>query len=141
MIRLNKIYDKDAIKIHLKRDEIYKNILGVDSMDDVVLDTTCTSYLLVSNNSIDMGILILRDFSSNCISFHGGTYKQYRGSTKEILKVCLERIKNDLNCVLVTTILEFNEPAISLVKKLGFTEKCRIKNGSKVGDILLFGEE
>ena len=142
MIELHKLNDKDCIKANIAKDDLYINLLGVDSLEGFTPDLLTTNYLLITNNLVPLGIFILRDFTSNCLSFHVGIYKKHRGDTKKLVKICLDKIRNDLHCVFIATIPEHNTIASHIIKQLGFILISRIKNGSRSGDdILLYGED
>lgn len=141
-VTLSKIDSIEKIKQYLFKDRLYKHILG-ETIDIGTWNPNLSNamFFKVMKDSEIIGIFILKEFTSNCVSFHGGLYKYFRGRyTVEVLQEILEDLRKTLNCTFITTICSTNIGAQKIVTNAGFKLKTIIKNGSTNGDILLFGE-
>jgi hypothetical protein len=142
MIELVKLNNPNEVKTCLERDELYKNTLGITDLEEWDIDLLSTYYFLVKDNGVDVGVLVLREFSSNCLCFHGGAYKEHRGKeTPRRLKESLQLIKDLLNCKFITTVSAYNKAALRVDKAIGFEIKTIIKDGCKSGDLYILGEK
>ena len=142
MISLEHITDPTMIKCLVFKDTIYKTMIRCKDFTTWMPDTIGASWYLVSTDSKQIGIIVLKQLSDNCICFHGGMYKRYRGpQTVFYLQDCLKLIKERTGCVLITTQHENSKLARRLVQHIGFKLKTTINNGYRDGKLLLFGEE
>jgi hypothetical protein len=132
-----------SIKKYLRRDDLYKEILDLDDLDEYQPNLKESVWCLVKEGDEEKAILLFKLFSSNCIEFHGGIFKEHRSQdTAKKLKYLLDKIKEgNSGAALVTKIVATNIPALKVVEKMGFKQKCIIKNGARSGDLILMGEE
>ncbi len=132
-----------TLKKYLLRDELYKSILDIDELEDYKPDLNESLWCLVKEDEKEKALLLFKQFSSNCIEFHGGVFKVHRSQdTSNQLKFLLKKIKEgNAGAPLVTKIVSTNIPALKVVEKMGFIQKCVIKNGARSGDLVVLGEE
>lgn len=138
-VRLHLITSLSEIKSLMAQDDIYKGILHTDDMRCWIPDTYYSKWFLVTKNNTSIGLFVIKDFSNNCISVHGGTFKSARHKdTAKVFSDCLKIINPKKEISIVTTVHENNKPAQKFVKRAGFTLKTTIKKGFKTGDLLLY---
>ncbi len=139
MIRLELLNNTDKFKPAIMKDDLYKSISPELNLEKV--DFCNTLYFLANNeNNQSLGILILQPFSPNCLQFHGGVYKEFRGRGRLYIKEVIQIVKDAYNVQLVSTTYESNRPARNILKKLGFIEKTIIYDGYLNGNLVLFAE-
>lgn len=142
LVTMRRLLDAEEVKRLVHKDVLYKTMLEIGTLEGYVPDLHVSAWFLVSRDGIEVGIMIAKPFGTNCINFHGGVFKEFRGQeTPELVRECLEILRKQFNGVFMTTVNEHNTASIKLVKKLGMIEKTRIVNGYKTGDLIIFGEE
>lgn len=140
MIQLIKTTDKEELKELLKIDDIYKGIYPQLLTNFSPNWDTCSWFKVIEGENI-IGIFAIQDFVTNCLIFHGGLYKKYRGSnTPRILKQCLSIVKQQVPTVaFITTVLEHNKAALKLLNLSGFCYKTTIYTNTY--NTLIYGEQ
>lgn len=142
MINALPTQDLYEIKTCLAKDNIYKQILEIDSLDNWVPDLYHTLWILPCLEHKEIGIMCFQQFSTNTLIFHGGLFKQYRGmNSKNWLQEILAKLRQTNDFQYITTVLTHNKLAQKLLKQSNFKQIGYIKNGSKKGDLILYGEE
>jgi len=141
MVTLYKLDDPYEIKCSLHKDALCTQVLGISDITKWNPDFTRASWFLIKDNNEDVGFIFFRDISGSIITFHAGIYKKYRHkNTAKILKVCLDGIKAEVNCNLITTIDTQNIPALKVAEKMGFTILKTFKDIDRNTDIALLTE-
>lgn len=143
MIELIRLSDIIEIKYLLLKDDLYLGILGPSQSKDFDLNflSTRVVYKAIDEDKI-VGLFIIKEFINNCLCFHGGVFKEFRGSkTGDYIRQCVDLVKKEFNCEIIAPILKTNEAAIKAIKKANFIEKTELKNAAKEGDVLIFGEK
>jgi len=143
MYKLERVYVGETIKNFLLKDNLYKSILGVSDIEKWYPDLITTAWFIVYNDLNKIGILALKEFSNNCVEFHGGLVEASRGKdTVNILKYCLSTLRVATPTIkYVTKVNSNNKPCLALLRKYGFVEKTIIKQGYSDGDLVLLGEK
>ena len=139
-VTIERIFDIDRLKHLLDKDLIYREILNIESLEDVMLDVVFSIWICVYKDMDPIGVMCFTSLGT-CLVFHGGAYKQYRN--KELVKsiqLVLAKVKAELNCKFLTTIPESNHKANGFVKKLGMIENTRISNGFGKDDMIIYSE-
>lgn len=140
IVNLTRLIDIPTIRKYLSVDDNYK-VMNIEILEDFIPDLVGTLWFLVTKDNQDFGIMAIRDFSSNCVEFHGAIFKDFRNKDSFItVKTCLDILRNNSKIVYVTKTPSNNIAAIKWLHKMGFTHKTTIVNGYKTSDLLLFGE-
>lgn len=137
---LYRINSSSDIKNFLRKDNLYHSILQVSDLDKWIPDTIFTAWFIFQIENKKAGIIAIKEFSSNCVEFHGGLLEHYRNKdTINMLKYCLTtlRIKDS---TYVTKVPESNKKCLAMLKKYGFKELTIIKNAYKTDNLVLLGE-
>lgn len=141
MLELYKLEDSFEVKTLLNRDELYKGVLGLDSIEEWNPEFNLTAWFEVKQDNQGIGLIILRDFSYNTITFHGGLFKKYRSPNSHLLlKNCLDFFRQQKPYKFITTVNAANKAAIRLAKKAGFRIGSIIPNGCEDNNLLIFVE-
>lgn len=139
---LEQITQPEAIKDLILKDELYKNILGLDSLDNFSPDLVHSVWFKVIENNNLIGIALITPFCANCITFHGGIYKEHRGQFSGArLQICLDYIKSLYpKYVILMPVNSSNIPAQKLVAKSKFKLKTKIINGCGKDHLFIYAE-
>lgn len=141
MITLKNLNTEFKIKILLARDNLYKNILGITDIREWIPDMVNVAWYLVLDHNDPVGVIYFKQLGDNCLSYHGGIYKDYRGKNSYLyLQEALRLIKEQTNMALITTFKDSNKLAKRINERIGMTFKTRIKHGYKDSDMLIYGE-
>lgn len=142
MISLIPIFDIDELKTLFNKDDLYKSVLGTDTLDNWTPDVQNILWFKAINNNKTIGVIFFRVICSNCLAFHAGVYKEFRGvNSSGYLKECLNIVRKDSNMSFVTMLNSNQLAAKKAVEAAGFIYKTTIKNGYIDGNMLLYGEE
>lgn len=142
MINLVKLEDKELIQTALAKDEIYKQVAGAYIDPDFDPQLKNTSWYLGIRDGQVIGLCYLTVFTSNCICFHCGLYKEFRGKdTVQILKETIKAVKKITPQTIIFTIASNNDAAKKVAIKAGYIYKTTIKNGNKTGSVDIYAEE
>lgn len=127
-MKLIPIQDPIQIKAYLTKDNLYKNILG---LEEYPIRIPGDVLICEKNNSI-IGVLILQLLANSNVCFHGGIYKEFRGSTSvQSLKQAVKKLKRTFYPLHICTMIpESNKQAIKLVEaaKLKYKRIVRQNN-------------
>lgn len=140
-ITLIPITDVNILIGALKEDDIYKQVLHIDTLDGWIPDIVLCEWLLgyVDNNFV--GLLMIRHETDSLCSFHGGVYKKYRNKSLDYVRESMDIIKGIYKCKLITTVPNNYKHVIKFVEKLGLKEIGRISNAYEgVNDMIIFEE-
>ncbi len=132
MLKLQHLPNKEEIYEYLKKDNIYKNILGLDNLDKYVYNNTTEMCCLMLDNAQIVGIILLKPVLKGYMCLHGGIYKEFRGSKSlQYVKQLKKQLKKIVYPnLLITTVPETNRLANKLVEAAGFKfKKTFINNG------------
>jgi hypothetical protein len=142
MITLQKLLNPEDIIQLLIVDNIYNDCFKSNDIYNEKIDFKHHLWFEVIKDNKSMGILWLTDFSHNCVTFHGGLFKEFRGpNTIEILIECLNQIKQKVpQLTLFTTVVQTNNKALKLMNKLNFKKIMTIPNGAGNTDLIVYGE-
>lgn len=135
-LQLQPIQDTNYIRDLLKRDNLYKGILGTDTdIETQHIDTTSTFWYQGVLEDKVIGIFIIQPFTKTIWNFHGGVFKEYRGNTVSYLKQALAQVPSNYEIYFMTTVHKDNRLANRLHEKSGFVYKTTI------GDTNIYAEE
>jgi hypothetical protein len=142
MIILNKIDTANYIKELLAKDDLYKDCFKTDALETISIDYNHHVWFEVQlqyDGYKTIGIIWLTDFTHNCVTFHGGLFKEYRSSTTPyLLKQCLYELKTlNPHITFITTILKTNIKAIKLIESIGFKPIMTIVKDN----LIVYGDE
>jgi RimJ/RimL family protein N-acetyltransferase len=125
---LSEIRSSKKLYKSLKQDNLYTNIYHRLSRTNLPEGHWYFIHDDNENKGV-IGFLIEKD----SIVFHGGIYKQYRGTGFKYLNLILKVIKlSSPSCKLLTTINKNNIPAIRLA------EKCKLKYRHEKDNIAVY---
>lgn len=140
MIKLIKLKDIKEVKPALLRDSLYKSFM-LDEVSLDYLDTIIHEWYIGFENHIPVGLFMINYFSSNCVEFHGGMYKEHRGKeTPKRLRQAINILKEEKKCKFITKHPASNSLATKVVEKAGFKLSLTIPDACKDGDLLIFTE-
>lgn len=141
MIVLHPLFNPLDIIELLVKDEIYKDCFKSDDIYREHIDFKHHLWFQVIKDHKSIGIIWLTDFTHNCVTFHGGLFKEFRGpNTSDILKECLRQLQEaNTKIKYFSLALSTNKKAINLLEKIGFTPVMTIVNGADNGDIIIYG--
>jgi RimJ/RimL family protein N-acetyltransferase len=137
------ITDEASIIALLQKDELYKQLLNEEDVNNLSVDLKTQYWFIVVDDEIQeaIGMFLIIPFIGKCVSFHGGMYKEFRGrNTVQIVRQCLESIAPETDVVFMTTVKNTNKQAIALVEKLGLEYKGTIPGGYTNADMLIYSE-
>lgn len=146
MIKLEVLTSTNAIRHFLSINNLYDEVLRIKDISTFIPDLLTTRYLLIQKNDIPIGVLILRNFATNCLVFHAGLYVHARHiDSPGILKECLAIVREDFHCKFMTVINKENIAAIKCTLAAGFKETGIIEDGYKslnnvLSDLIIFSE-
>jgi RimJ/RimL family protein N-acetyltransferase len=142
MITLVKLDSADDIKTALVKDEIHKQLVGAYFNKDFDPQLKNTLWFLAVENNRAVGIVYLTAFTNNCVCFHGGIYKEFRGA--DSLRIFLEtltEVKKVVTYKIIFTISSYNTKAKAIAKKAGYVYKTTIEDGLQSGPLEIYAEE
>ena len=127
------------LKALLEKDKMYKYILNIDNLDTWKKNIN-DIWIVAYKYKQPYGLLLLREFSGDIMTYHGGIYKESRGiDSPMIVKSILNQIKKLIpDYTLMTTIPRSNRLAIRLVRLMGMKEKALLN--TKNNNYILFSE-
>jgi len=142
MIVLHPLFNPLDIIELLVKDDIYKDCFKSEDIYREHIDFKHHLWFQVIKDHKSIGIIWLTDFTHNCVTFHGGLFKEFRGiNTPSILKECLANIKTLApHLTLFTTVLQTNQKALNLMNQLDFKKIMTIPNGASNTDLIVYGE-
>lgn len=142
MINLVKLEDKELIQTALIKDELYKAMVGAYFNNDFDPQIKNTAWFLSLESGKVKGLSYITGFTSNCVCYHGGIYKEFRG--KDSLRIFLEtlaQVRKIVNKKIIFTISSHNKQAQGMAKKAGYIYKTTIQDGFESGPVEIYAEE
>lgn len=134
--------DTFEIKILLSIDDLYQTVIGCKNLAHWTPDFIHTDWFMIEVNDEIIGILQIRDFTDNCISFHGGLKKKARG--QDTLLKFDEMIRHIKilypNYALFTHVDSSNREVRALLNKTTFKHKMTVPHGYSTGDLMIYAE-
>lgn len=124
MINLCRITNESAINSYLIRDNLYRQIIGIDQINDIKLFSN-EALLVATKDNKEIGLVLLQDCGNGYVNFHAGLFKEFRHkNTLDILKKTIKTIKRLVYPLhLMTSVPEENVAAWKLDEKAGFKFK------------------
>lgn len=134
------LLEPNIIRNWLSKDQLYRDINAINTLDNWVPNPN-DIYIACTCNYVPYGVIMLREFSGEIMTYHGGIYKTSRGKlSADRVKTLLNRVKALVpNHVLMTLTPITNTAAIRLNLAIGFKEKTTITTHNKT--YILFGED
>lgn len=142
MIYLVRLDNEEIIQTALLKDELYKQMVGAYFNGSFDPQMKNTAWFLAMENNVAVGLIYITGFTSNCVCYHGGIYKEFRG--KDSVRIFLEsliEIKKLLKKKIIFTISPNNPKAIAMAKKAGYIYKTTIEDGFESGPMNIYAEE
>lgn len=114
---------KDIEQVLIK-DDLYKNILGTDSIAEFMFDDSTATLIVEETNKI-IGVVLLQHLKNNKVCLHAGLYKEFRNKkTSQYLKKVTKKLKKALFPLhIITMVPEENTLASTAVLNAGYKFK------------------
>lgn len=116
-------------------------MLDGQALDKYIPDLLSCHWFNVILEGINIGLLMIKQFSTNCLAVHGCIYNNHRGQTDIYLQQAMHILRKDKSWVYVSFTHKDNIPAQKMLEKAGFILKTIIPNGYLTGDLLLYSEK
>jgi hypothetical protein len=141
MITVEPITDLQVLYGALQEEEIYKDILTIDTLDGWVPNLISSRWYLGAEDGVYKGLIICQIETENVWAWHGGVYSPYRDESSRLVKAAMELIKAQNNVKLMTMFSSKKEKVLRLMKAFDWDFVGRIPNGYKDGDMLIYAEK
>lgn len=142
MIYLLNINDENKVKQALLKDNLCKDIVMCEDLDNWIPDIRFNNWYAVIEDHSLIGLFVTRQVTDNCVTFHGGLYKEFRRQdTPSKLQEIISTLKQEFPSKYMTTVNSNNQAVIKLLQKSNFIHKTTITEGCKNGDLLIFAED
>lgn len=119
MLKLQRIKNLDVIRGLLLKDTLYKNLLGVDELEQYTPNIETEGYYVGIENDKLLGLCIIQDVGRKLCSLHIGLYKEHRNKqSPRYFKQALKKFKRLVYPYhIVTQVREDNPAAWKLCEK------------------------
>lgn len=138
MIELLKIIVPNYLKFLLLKDNIYKNLLYLENLNNWEPDRSI-EWFAVYENYNNIGLFAIRHIHTTCIDYHGACYKEfYSHKNKERLLEIIEKLKQRYKGYkIITTVPSNNKLALKINQKAGLKQVCKLDKACKNHDLII----